>query len=76
MIGFIIYESLEMSYTILKIAYNTTYGIYSWYYPTENDEKWQKIDIIEKRELDNQNTIKALEYKIQELENLVEKKKN
>ena len=75
MIGFIIYETLEMSYTILKIAYNTSYGVYNWYYSENDQENWQKIDIIDKKEISNENIIKKLEFRIQELEDKVNNKK-
>jgi hypothetical protein len=75
MLGFILYETLEMSYTILKIAYNTSYGVYNWYYSVDDQENWQKIDLIEKKEVDNENIIKKLEYRIQELENKINTKK-
>lgn len=74
MIGFIIYETLEMSYTILKIAYNTSYGVYNWYYSENDQENWQKIDIIDKKEISNENIIKKLEFRIQELEDKVNNK--
>ena len=48
MIGFIIYETLEMSYTIIKVAYNTSYNVYNWYYSIDENDKWQNIDIIKK----------------------------
>ena len=51
MIGFILYETLEMSYTILKLAYNTSYGVYNWYYSVDDQENWQKIDLIEKKRI-------------------------
>lgn len=75
MIGFIIYETLEMSYTILKIAYNTSYGVYNWYYSENDQGNWQKIDIIDKKEISNENIIKKLEFRIQELEDKVNNKK-
>lgn len=74
MIGFIIYETLEMSYTILKIAYNTSFGVYNWYYSENDQETWQKIDIIDKKDISNENIIKKLEFRIQELEDKVNNK--
>jgi hypothetical protein len=75
MIGFIIYETLEMSYTILKIAYNTSYGVYNWYYSENDQENWQKIDIIDRKDISDENIIKKLEFRIQELEEKVNYKK-
>jgi hypothetical protein len=70
MIGFIIYETLEMSYTIIKVAYNTSYNVYNWYYSIDENDKWQNIDIIKKHD---DEYIKSLEYRIHELEEHIKK---
>lgn len=46
MIGFIISEGTELMYSILKLTFNTGYGIYNWYY---NDNPDKKIKNLENR---------------------------
>tara|TARA_B100000686_G_C16680593_1_gene911689 strand:- start:636 stop:800 length:165 start_codon:yes stop_codon:yes gene_type:complete len=50
MIGFIISEGVELVYSILKITYNASYGIYSWYYDENKIEKLEnRIEELEKK---------------------------
>jgi hypothetical protein len=55
MIGFIISEGAELMYSILKLTFNTGYGIYNWYYDENSDEKILKLE----------NRIEELEKKIE-----------
>jgi len=55
MIGFIISESMELMYSILKLTFNAGHGVYNWYYDENSDEKIQKLE----------NRIEELEKKIE-----------
>ena len=54
MIGFIISESMELMYSILKMTFNAGHGVYNWYYDENSDEKIHKLE----------NRIEELEKKI------------
>ena len=55
MIGFIISESIELMYSILKLTYNAGHGVYNWYYDENPEEKIHKLE----------NRIQKLEKRIQ-----------
>ena len=44
MIGFIISESVELMYSILKITFNAGCGVYNWYYDENSEEKLEKLE--------------------------------
>tara|TARA_Y100001970_G_scaffold255216_2_gene331704 strand:- start:7201 stop:7461 length:261 start_codon:yes stop_codon:yes gene_type:complete len=57
-LGFIVYEAVDVVYNVGKIGYNSVTGLYNWYYSVETPE------VIERRkEMD----------KIEELENKIDK---
>lgn len=52
-LGFILYESIDLVYHVGKIGYNTVSGAYNWYYGTQEENKRlkrleNKIDKISK----------------------------
>ena len=50
MIGFIISESVELMYSILKLTFNAGHGVYNWYYDENKIEKLEnRIEELEKK---------------------------
>ena len=62
-LGFILYESIDLVYNIGKLSYNAVTGTYNWYYGVQSPE-------IEERELE-MTKIKQLEAKIDQLTNIL-----
>lgn len=62
MIGFLLYETVDIVYTLSKLGYNSLHSLYSWYFKDTKDDspKLTTIEMIQK--------IEALENRIQELE--------
>ena len=56
MLGIILSEGVEVAYSIAKIAYEASRGLYYWYYDEENPEN-KKIKNLE-------NRIEELEIKL------------
>tara|TARA_B100001121_G_C18185967_1_gene387876 strand:- start:86 stop:316 length:231 start_codon:yes stop_codon:yes gene_type:complete len=48
-LGFIIYESIDIAYNIGKISYNGVTGLYNWYYDIKSEEK-QELERLDKLE--------------------------
>ena len=72
MLGYLLYEAVEVTYTVPKLLYNGISGTYYWYYGMENlteDEK--KIKELENLELKKDEIIKNLEKRIIVLENKI-----
>lgn len=72
MLGYLLYEAVEVTYTVTKLLYNGISGTYLWYYGMENlteDEK--KIKELEDLELKKDEIIKNLENRIIVLENKI-----
>ena len=72
MLGYLLYEAVEVTYTVTKLLYNGISGTYYWYYGMENlteDEK--KIKELENLELKKDEIIKNLEKRIIVLENKI-----
>ena len=67
-LGFILYEGIDLTYHAVKSTYNGLYYLYNWNTNTNNNNI---IDI-------SQNKIHELENRVEELENLLyfEKMKN
>lgn len=80
-LGFILYESIDLVYHAGKFGYNTITGAYNWYYSVPNEEEEgenkrlerleNKIDKISKLFEDNH-----LKEKINQLNLKIEAKKN
>ena len=70
-LGFILYEGIDLTYHAVKMTYNGLYYLYNWNTNTNNNTNNEIIDI-------SQNKIHQLENRIEELENLLyfEKMKN
>ena len=62
-LGFILYESIDLVYNAGKLSYNAVTGAYNWYYQIESPEVEER-----KREM---NKILTLENKIDKLSKLV-----
>jgi len=75
MIGFVVYEAIDLVYHAGKLGYNGLYGMYKWYYgiSSENDVSEEEY---KKRIEELENHIEGLESKYQKLENLVITEKN
>ena len=69
-LGFIIYESIELVYNVGKLTLNGAYGLYSWYYDVKPPMTEQM-----KLELKQIELIERLTNRIENLEHLIEKKK-
>jgi hypothetical protein len=44
-LGFVLYESIDLAYNVLKLGYNGISGVYNWYYyePEEESSREQEI---------------------------------
>ncbi len=62
-LGFILYESIDLVYNIGKLSYNAISGTYNWYYGVQPPE-------IVERELE-MTKIEELEAKIDQLTNIL-----
>ena len=62
MLGIILYETVDLAYSISKVTYNGVRGLYYWYYGIEYPEQIE----IEKREA----VINELRKRIKHLEEL------
>ena len=62
-LGFILYESIDLVYNIGKLSYNAISGTYNWYYGIQSPE-------IVERELE-MTKIEELEAKIDQLTNII-----
>ena len=69
-LGFIIYESIELVYNVGKLTLNGAYGLYSWYYNVTPPMTEQM-----KLELKQIELIERLTNRIENLEHLIEDKK-
>ena len=69
-LGFILYESLELVYNVGKLTINGAYGLYSWYYDVKPPMTEQM-----KLELKQIELIERLTNRIENLEHLLEDKK-
>ena len=47
-LGFVLYESIDLAYNVLKLGYNGVTGIYYWYYqePEENTVESREQEIL------------------------------
>lgn len=67
-LGFILYESIDLVYNIGKLSYNVISGTYNWYYDIQSPE-------VKERELE-MTKIEELEAKIEKLTNIIIKQRN
>lgn len=63
MLGFIIYETIDLTYTLGKLTYNGVTSIYYWYFQQQN--KYDK----DHENIEKKGEILLLEDKIRKLEN-------
>lgn len=77
MIGFIIYETVDILYTLGKLTYNGGKYVYNWYYPEPETEKITEIEISTINNNSNMFTLEdkeQLEKRISKLEKLLQEK--
>ena len=67
-LGFVLYEAVDLGYNVVKISYNSVAGLYNWYYEIDVHEKElehkEKAAILEE--------MKKLNTRLKELENAIE----
>jgi len=63
-LGSIIYETIDIIYNVSRIGKNTLYGLYNWYYLSNNENN-------ENNKNNENNTIILLENRIKILENKI-----
>ena len=68
-LGFILYESADLAFNVVKLGYNGVTGVYNWWYQIEQIEKEESHN--ETKELIKQ--LKLLNNKVEELENIIQK---
>ena len=59
-LGFILYETIDIAYNVGKIGYNSVTGLYNWYYDIKSEEEEEK------------NRLDRLENKIDKISRLFE----
>jgi hypothetical protein len=70
MIGYLLYEAVEVTYTVTKLLYNGVSGTYYWWYNIENNtEEQKKINMLLIDELEKDKIIKNLDERLKLLEN-------
>ncbi len=67
-LGFVLYESVDLAVNVIKIGYNGFNGIYNWWYQIDQLEKIEKHK--ETKELISE--LKKLNYRVKELEDMLE----
>ena len=45
-LGFVLYESIDLAYNIIKLGYNGITGVYSWYYYEPEEEVSREQEIL------------------------------
>lgn len=69
MLGYLLYETVEVAYTVLKLGYNAGTGVYYWYYDIKNkSEEEIKIEALEEEESKKDLIIQDLQNRIEKLE--------
>ena len=50
-LGFILYETIDIVYNVSKLGYNSVTGLYNWYYDikTEDDKEKERLDRLENK---------------------------
>ena len=67
-LGFLLYESIDVAVNLVKITYNGISYTYNWYYDIKPEDLNKKIKDDEEKLLHAQNKIKELERRILALE--------
>ena len=63
-LGFLLYEAMDLVYHSGKITYNGASSVYNWYYGIDNSSLNKKIT-------QDEETIKMLEDRIDNLESII-----
>ena len=45
-LGFVLYESIDLAYNVLKLGYNGISGVYNWYYYEPEPEVSREQEIL------------------------------
>ena len=45
-LGFVLYESIDLAYNVLKLGYNGISGVYNWYYYEPEEEVSREQEIL------------------------------
>ena len=45
-LGFVLYESIDLAYNVLKLGYNGISGVYNWYYYEPEPETSREQEIL------------------------------
>ena len=65
-LGFLLYEAIDLVYHSGKITYNGVSSVYNWYYGIDNNSLNEKIK-------HDEETIKMLEDRVENLESIIKK---
>ncbi len=66
-LGFLLYETVDVGYNILKLTYNGSTYVYNWYYNIQPETIENKIKNDEEELKETKKRLKILEDKIKEL---------
>jgi hypothetical protein len=67
-LGFLLYETVDVGYNLIKLTYNGTTYVYNWYYGIQPETLENEVQHNEDLLKQTQDQIKQLENRIQELE--------
>ena len=74
MLGYLLYEAVEVTYTVSKLLYTGVSSTYYWYYGVENlTEDEIKIKKLEYKEDEKDKIIAELKDRMDKLERKLEK---
>lgn len=45
-LGFVLYEGIDLAYNVLKLGYNGISGVYNWYYYEPEEEVSREQEIL------------------------------
>ena len=45
-LGFVLYEGIDLAYNVLKLGYNGISGVYNWYYYEPEEEASREQEIL------------------------------
>jgi len=56
-LGYLLYETIDLGFTVCKIGYNSINFIYNWYYDTNHETEMELLEELKTRvkELENKN---------------------
>jgi hypothetical protein len=70
MLGYLLYEAVEITFNVTKLVYNGATYTYYWWYGIENlTDEQKKINLLLKDDIDKDKLIEDLDNRIKILEN-------